>query len=209
MAVRRDINLVALALSFALGCGGKTSQVGSGHDAGARDAATEDAPAGSDAASHSDAPAAWSPVCPGSAPAMNAPCSQDNLSCEYGCGSVLVCSTGAWSGSLENPFCPMGPNPAACPTVFAAIDASSACPDPGDTCVYASGVCECNAPFDPTPDGGASWWCGPGAGCPMPRPRIGSACVSEGQTCSYQECGAAQTCQGGVWQSGQPVGCGG
>lgn len=175
--------------------------------------------AGGAAESSSDAgdgPASsWSPFCPESAPALGSRCPSDlpatmlgDLECEYGCGDVLVCAEGTWSGAPGHWFCQAGPNPTVCPSAIASIAPGGACTEVGATCAYATGICQCNAPSDPTPDGGVSWWCGPGSGCPMPRPRIGSGCSTVALTCAYEECGTAQECQGGVWRTA-PGACGG
>jgi hypothetical protein len=82
------------------------------------------------------------------------------------------------------------------------------------TCHYALGQCYCGQligpPMAPASDGGIpdqTWSCDvPGQGCPQPRPRLGTACTLEGQSCTYQSCAFGQQCAGGLWQ-GQPEGC--
>ena len=58
----------------------------------------------------------------------------------------------------------------------------------------------------------ATWYCQEPADsrCPMPRPRLGSAC-SDAVECDYGTCGAitggnAEACKGGVWVD-DPVAC--
>ena|ERR1700690_2070438 len=165
-------------LCFVIGCGGK---VGAG-DGG-------------------DATTAWSPVCPESVPAQGSACTNEGLECEYDC-DVLECAAGTWAGAVlvGGNLCDAGPSSPSCPATISGIIPSASCTNSGETCVYAEGICQCNSPGDPTPDGGSSWFCGPEQGCPMPRPRIGSACSTPDQRCDYEECGANQVCTGGVWQ---------
>jgi hypothetical protein len=90
-------------------------------------------------------------------------------------------------------------------------DGGATCTTQGLTCHYSLGRCYCGfifGPPQPTVDGGtSSWLCDdPGTGCPQPRPRVGSPCTQEGQTCQYLTCDFAQQCTGGVWQA-PPVGC--
>ena len=58
-----------------------------------------------------------------------------------------------------------------------------------------------------------AFWCCPDApsgtsGCPSPRPRLGSACTSEGTLCDYGGCSGNVTlqCTGGTWQP-TTIGC--
>jgi len=176
---------VALALStlLATACGGVVS--------GGADAST------------------WSPVCPEAEPSQGTSCSIEGVDCQYGCDDVLVCSDGTWAGAVcagQDITCDAGPNPSACPSSLSSIPSGGACTG-GATCIYPDGLCECTSPGDPTPDGGSSWFCGPEPGCPMPRPRIGTACSSPSQTCDYAACGDSVTCTSGVWQPAF-VGCG-
>ncbi len=122
------------------------------------------------------------------------------------CSKVVSCEGGSWT---SNPVFPSslctpdpGKNPSACPATLAAVPQGESCSPAGLECVYPSGVCDCNAPFGPimVDGGGSSWGCLPEPGCPMPRPRLGSACGTEGQNCTYQQCSYAQSCQGGLWQ---------
>jgi hypothetical protein len=114
----------------------------------------------------------------------------------------------------SDPSC--APTPAACPASFGALASGSACPV-NAICTYPEGRCNC-IPCTP-PDGGVSdagaadastqWvceaWMTP-AGCPEPRPLLGTACSNEGQECDYGEgCGSPvdlpdpMGCRGGVW----------
>ncbi len=210
----RDVWLALLA-SAAIACGGKALTTGGGdsgedssgdsggdateHDAGP-DAPPPDGPA-------PDGP--WSPVCPASAPSEGAACSGSNVYCEYGCGMVFVCSSGTWAGAVS----PMsvgcfdaGPSAPSCPGAISDIEAGAPCDDAGP-CRYPTGLCTCNPPELPTPGGKDTWFCGPGAGCPFPRPRVGSKCDMAGQRCDYAQCGDSVQCEGGVWQPAF-AGCG-
>jgi hypothetical protein len=47
------------------------------------------------------------------------------------------------------------------------------------------------------------WTCSqPAAGCPNPRPRIGSSCSQDGLSCNYGACsgGVEVQCKDGYWQ---------
>jgi hypothetical protein len=58
-------------------------------------------------------------------------------------------------------------------------------------------------------DGGTpDWGCVPEQGCPFPRPLLGVACNSPGQTCTYEACSYGETCQNGAWQADEE-GCAG
>jgi hypothetical protein len=93
------------------------------------------------------------------------------------------------------------------------VPAGEACSLPqGTSCHYDRGQCYCGMLFGPpTPiDGGTrTWSCdNPGAGCPIPRPMLGTSCAKEGQMCMYLTCEYAQQCSNGVW-SAEPIGCAG
>jgi hypothetical protein len=207
----RRLGLWSALLSIALGCGGEFIE--NGVDTGSADGSKGDSPIERDTSSNDAAPTSWSPVCPASAPAESSSCTHNNLYCEYGCGNVLVCA-GTWGSivvSGASPFCQDGGNSPGCPPAISSVDVDGGgCTDPsGGACVYSTGICECFGPYGGTPyDAGSSWWCGPGPGCPMPRPRIGSPCSSEGQSCAYAEYGSTETCMGGSWQYGDEP-CGG
>jgi hypothetical protein len=190
----------ALLLAAIVGCGGKATT-----------SPSFDGGVSSDGSTGEDAAGPWSPLCPGSAPAEGSPCTEENLSCEYDCGNVVVCAGGTWGGAVgTSPYCPpTGPNPQGCPSTLASIGDGGACTGPASgACVYPAGLCYCVGPFDPVPDAGMTWWCGPGAGCPIDRPRIGSTCDTAGVSCTYIPDCDTQTCTGGYWQGGVAL-CGG
>jgi hypothetical protein len=199
-----------------VGCGGKFVGVGpsdgspdaSGNDSSddaATDAAT-DAPIINDAGG--DAAPPWSPVCPTEQPAPGSACSASaSVECEYGrlqydigCDLVLECTDGVWQSATLGPSScqPDGPNSAACPASLP----TGVCNDNNLRCEYPEGVCQCSAGFGgPIElDGGLSWFCNPGKGCPMPRPRLGSSCATGDQNCTYLTCEFAEDCQDGYWQ---------
>jgi hypothetical protein len=197
--------------------GGGTADGGRGGTDGgsAKDAGSEDA--------DRDA-ATWSSVCPATTPALHSMCAVDGLQCEYpravydnklqydvACDNVLECSDGGWSSApLGGAKCePDSPNSTDCPLTFVGITNGGSCSDPGLRCEYPKGVCTCAAALGgvlPVLDAGASWSCNPETGCPMPRPRLGSACGTAKQSCTYQSCSFGEICEAGVWQ-GEPEAC--
>jgi hypothetical protein len=208
MIHRRAPSLVASLLLFA--CSGSTATVvGGSPDAGpgADGGATDGGPGG---------------ACPANVPGASTPCAPVGATCEYGGGDHLLCSTiarcqqgrtgqGAWFVDVPGTDCIPGPasNPAACPAAFGSLPTGSACPAnlPSD-CVYAEGMCSCASCEG---DGGMQneWACEAfpqPQGCPEPRPRIGSACTQEGQSCGYGSiCGETRAipylrCQNGTWE---------
>jgi len=187
------------------------------------DALDATADAGGDA--NADA-GAWSPVCPAAAPTAGSMCMVDGLQCEYprlkylfvpqydvACDMLVLCSGGAWTDlSITSTECnPDSANSTDCPAIYGDIMNGGSCPaaEKELRCRYAAGVCVCAPPLGgPVTllDAGANWGCDPGAGCPMPRPRLGSACTTV-QVCTYETCAYEETCgTSGVWQ-GMQTGC--
>lgn len=228
----RTLSLLSLIL---LGCGGSVASIGSspggdggpGVDSGGRDATPNDATpnfdaGGPDAHGGGDGGTPWSPACPASLPAIGLACDVETVECEYGdawwsvsCDPVVQCQGGQWTTyqASYSPCSPEpGPNSAACPPSYADVQQGESCSDTTVSCVYAQAICSCEEPLGgPVPvsfDGGeyAYWGCVPEQGCPMPRPRIGAACASEGATCTYEDCDYAQVCQDGIWQA-EEEGC--
>lgn len=215
----RTLSLLSLVL---LGCGGAFAPSLSSGDAGGGDSGNVDGSPFQDASpgpdeGPPDSGHPWSPVCPASLPTLGSACTADQAECEYGnawwsvsCDPVVQCENGVWTTdqpSYEACSPEPGPNPSTCPASYAAVPQGTACADTGLDCVYAEAVCSCQVPLGgPVQiDGGegASWGCLPGPGCPMPRPRLGSACTAEGTYCTYEACSYGQTCQGGVWHSAE------
>ena len=142
--------------------------------------------------------------CPTSPPAGGTACPQVGLVCEYGtdanpaCNEVLTCGASGWSypppGGTR---CPSG----TCPPTYADVPQGQVCSPIGLDCAYAHGQCNC-AGTVPVSGPNPVWQCTtPAAGCPDPRPRIGSSCPQEGLSCDYGACtgGVEQQCTGGVW----------
>jgi len=167
-----------------------------------------------------DAGRSWSPVCPVDVPVMGSPCSlpqpPDNpeILCEYGklqydvaCDTVLSCQGGTWGRASPLPsICqPDEPNAPACPATYADLQkdvaAGGSCSDANLRCEYPEGVCSCSQGFGGpiSIDGGTHWFCNPGPGCPMPRPRLGEACTGSSQSCTYLTCDFAEGCVDGYW----------
>lgn len=221
----RTLSLLSVIL---LGCGGAFApgdgnggDAGPGGDAGGHDAAPPTDGGGGPDSGGGDTGVPWSPTCPASLPAIGSACDVENVECEYGdawwnvaCDPVVQCQNGQWTTyqATFEPCSPQpGPNPAACPPSYAAVDQGASCSDTTLSCVYAQAVCSCEQSLGGPvqfEDGGvdAYWGCDPQPGCPMPRPRVGSACPTEGASCEYEECAYVQVCQGGVWQ-GEAEGC--
>jgi hypothetical protein len=180
---------------------------GGGHDAQTK----EGGQVGKDAST--DAPSSWSPVCPENAPDLGSSCSvAEGTTCEYGniqyditCDTVFVCESGSWSKFAASGTCvPDGANAPTCPATLADVQQGQDCTPSGTTCQYSAGVCTCNMSLGgPVQIGDAgntaTWTCNPGAGCPMPRPRLGTAC-SAAENCTYNTCEYSQLCGDGAWR---------
>lgn len=167
----------------------------------------------------------WSTVCPANAPAPATTCQVSGLQCEYpqamygkaeydiSCDTVVECSNGIWTTTSFGGACdPDGANSAECPTSLAGITSGGTCSDKQLRCEYPKGVCTCAVNIGGVEllDAGATWTCDPGAGCPMPRPRLGSACggsTTMNSSCIYETCSYAETCENDVWQA-QGAACG-
>jgi hypothetical protein len=163
-----------------------------------------------------------SSYCPSSPPAEGSACSRENLYCEYGtdpnlaCNTVAECALGHWS--VQQPYgqCPTPPNPSACPDTFASVPVGEHCGTlVGTTCSYPQGFCGCSigngGPYPEDAAAVATWICdSPQAGCPMPRPTLGTDCSHDGLECDYSPCslpsGTSLVCQDGTWQE-LPYGC--
>jgi hypothetical protein len=160
-------------------------------------------------------PAVHGGGCPQSPPEAGSPCTPGPDDCEYGdprcpvgagCGASTGTGPFAWlSGGgqcCNEPQCP----------AWGAVANGATCPVDA-TCTYAEGRCGC-VPCAPG-DGGLAqgeteWecatWMTP-AGCPEPRPLIGTVCTNEGQECDYGPLCCAQVetepaivCTSGLWR---------
>lgn len=179
--------------------------------------------------SGSPARSSRAPDCPASLPQAGSTCTPDLPPrggvwlCEYGsdphCTTVAQCSATSASGpyqwTLTEPDPSCAGNPPACPASFGALANGAACPG-AQSCTYPEGRCSCAPCASGAGGQGTEWeceaWQTP-AGCPEPRPLLGTACDTEGQECGYGAacCGSVSTepamvCNGGYW-SVVPVGC--
>jgi hypothetical protein len=162
-------------------------------------------------------------VCPTSEPADGSACTPNGfLRCEYGsdphCTTIAECSgpgpNGPFTWHLTPPDPSCAGNPPQCPATYGTPANGAACPYQG-TCSYPDGRCECVVC---TGDGGQGheWACDTyrmPAGCPEPRPALGTACTQEGQDCAYGpaccaivDVGPDMVCRNGVWTT-VPIGC--
>jgi len=226
------VSLASIVPLLAVACGGAVSTdlfSGAGDGGGGGDGGAgggDDSGGGSDAGPSTDA--APSGSCPAALPRAGSSCSTPNLGCEYnGVGDHILCSTVATC--LENNKGPGGglawdvtppdarcvgaqsQNSALCPPSFGTLPTGALCPvDSSSMCVYPEGECTC-VPCATGTGGGTSkeWaceaWPTP-ANCPEPRPRIGSACTTQAQSCPYgAPCGITSalpylTCDDGAWR---------
>jgi hypothetical protein len=167
-----------------------------------------------------DASAPVNPACPSQAPANNATCSTEQLSCEYGtspyaqCNTIADCDDSKWfvtPPGADATNCGPSPDPS-CPSTYASVPTGQACDPFGLECAYAEGTCGCTVPEGPPhvlADGGIdgpTWIClTPPTGCPAERPHLGTACSQEGLMCDYGTCtftdGETEACVGGYWSS--------
>jgi hypothetical protein len=178
-----------------------------------------------------------SELCPRAPPPAGGTCKDPagapaQWACEYGtdphCATRATCDVypgargNASQWSVWPPPASYCTAPPGCPSAFDA-DAGGACPTDG-VCTYPEGRCACGpcastryicgAPNDCAADAAADatrWrceaWLTP-AGCPEPRPLLGTPCADEGQVCLYgaiaTECALApldppMECLSGVW----------
>ena len=211
--------LVAALAATASACSGKTVDTGApGADASFQDGGGGDA-------------SPLAPGCPATLPAEGTACTRDQLLCEYGddfdprCNKIRVCSTDRWASPVSfggAPHCPTSvptvpPNPPDCPATRAAVPtgtctSTSACNYSASTCScgrfcpsYPIRQPDCDAGVTgPCCDAKVQWNCFDGpAYCPTPRPRVGTACTKDGDSCAVSppvECGQATLqCEKGIW----------
>jgi hypothetical protein len=134
------------------------------------------------------------------------------MQCEYGdnanqsCNDIVTCtSNGTWSYPTPGLPCPTG----TCPGTYSQVPQGQACQPQGLDCGYPEGQCNCDiqpesAKMSPV------WLCTtPAAGCPDPRPDIGTSCtLSDLVACDYGGCtgGIELACTNGTWQEA-PTAC--
>jgi hypothetical protein len=201
-------------LALAAACGG-SSQTGVGGDAGG----------GASSSGGTSSGSVLGGACPASTPGTKASCaaSIEGVTCEYGddpnlaCDPLFTCTNGTWEpvNTDTSSTCPTPvANGGACPASYGAAETAGSCTATGTSCAYVQGRCECAVPTGGPPSVGgnaAKWLCDdPAAGCPMPRPRVGSTCSPSGLQCSYGACsipdGIELVCTAGVWQT-TPTAC--
>jgi hypothetical protein len=156
--------------------------------------------------------------------AAGAPCATPGLACEYGadpmlsCDTVLTCTNGSWVVTQHGPSTPCSDTTApSCPATYAGVPHGKSC-DPQVECDYPEARCTCDlqcfdlcaAPVDGGPNL-KTWNCdvpGPPSACPVPRPRLGSACSNPAENCDYGACegNIAIQCNAGVWTNA-PTAC--
>jgi hypothetical protein len=159
----------------------------------------EDAARPADPRASADAGA--SPVglaCPATQPANGGSCMPVDWVCEYGdapnpyCNFLEKCygQLGGWSNqALPLALCGTG----VCPPSYAVALGGQPCSVQNLDCAYPEGQCTCGRKDDA---GVLVWSCFSPAGCPEPRPRIGSGCTQDGLLCDYGACagGVAEKC---------------
>ena len=149
-------------------------------------------------------------VCPASS---IGPCGLEGEECEYGgdpqaaCDMVFTCRGGLLQPETQHtdgcptPDAGMSDECPAYPPPPATVDGGGAC-RVGLICDYPAGRCQCANDFLELQAGFA---CAvPAAGCAAVRPRLGTACTLDGQSCSYETCGVSTDfgivrCEGGIW----------
>lgn len=170
-----------------------------GADGGRFDSGSEDAGLGN--------------FCPKNQPTQGAACSLATLQCEYGsdprvsCNVVATCnSSHQWMVVATDLFCSTDGG-AACPAKQADVPVGQSCSPLNLLCEYPDGLCGCTRiahQYD-------RWVCDkPNPQCPYPRPRLGTACTQDQQSCDYGSCtalgGIVEKCVGGTWHQ-ENFGC--
>jgi hypothetical protein len=116
------------------------------------------------------------------------------------CNEIETCqSNNVWSYPPPGPVACL---PGTCPATYAEVLQGKACTPQGLDCSYPEGQCNC-APTVPASGPGPVWQCSiPAAGCPEPRPDIGTSCTQPSLTCDYGACtgGVELQCTDGSWQ---------
>jgi hypothetical protein len=145
--------------------------------------------------------------CPASPPSgADTACPKVGLECEYGsnanlaCNQLYTCQSSGWlTGEVA---CPEP----TCPASYSAVPTGHKCDTDGGICGYPQGTCTCSSGSPPLING-PEWQCFPAqAGCPSPRPDIGTGCTaSPSLVCNYGACsgGISLSCTDGTWQDAE------
>jgi hypothetical protein len=201
---------LGLVLATAAACGAAGSHAsGSGDggpgsgDASGTDGSGDDSGGSSDGGSSDAGTPDWASLCTDFPSPDASTCPEPGLTCEYGsspnplCNTLALCASGGWETTEPTPACAYG----ACPASYAAVQQSATCPADPFSCSYPQGQCNCNLTSN-----GANprlvWSCTtPAAGCPEPRPRLGSPCSQPNLSCDYGACsgGIKQICVNDIW----------
>ncbi len=141
-----------------------------------------------------------------------------NFACEYGgdawgnCTTIWLCRDGLWELFPLTIGC--GPQAVTCPASFGATSSPPTCQESDNLqtdspiCTYGQqGSCGCVCGTY-----SCRAWDSYGPGCPVPRPRLGTLCPTEGVTCNYWNCcpsgpddvniGPPMVCSDGLWVFG-------
>ena len=196
-----------LIVSLCACSGGAAGRVQAGADA--------DVPPPSDQRPDVEAqvPTDASSECPAAMPYEGATC-PCAYSCEFGtdpdvrCNTQMTGSHGQWTVTRrpDATGCD-GMRGAACPLEFSGLIPGEACVTEGLTCAYPEARCSCTVACRVGVTGTSPRWCctdaaRPGTRCPAVRPRIGSRCTVEGESCDYGGCSGnvSLSCISASWQ---------
>ena len=212
-----SLGTLACAAALVLACGGTTNVPAAPADASPSSDVTvtgNDNDAGTDGSIDAPSDASMndgglSPDCPSVAPSQGGSCTKEGLACEYGtshlriCNTIAKCTSGSWGVTAPQDACANELDAGGvCPAALADIEAGSPCPTFRQICEYPQGACGCGFVGHISDQ----WVCdtASGAGCPAPRPKLGSTCSPTGLTCDYGSCSILgnpkMSCDdGGVW----------
>ena len=160
-------------------------------------------------------------ACGASVPGEGTPCTPSAY-CEYGANAEGACSTfatcaadtgtGPFTWHVTPPPAGCGTHGPQCSASFSGVAVGTACTVTDSVCDYAEGRCSCIpcSAIGSFATGGGVWrceaWSTGGAGCPSPRPLLGSPCTQEGVSCNYSftcsevpDMGPRMACQSGEW----------
>lgn len=215
--------LLGIALSALVGCGGAGA---ASHDAGSGGTGTASGDASGDDSSAAEGDAggssggggtSWVGLCPEAPPDAGSPCTAPGLACERAlgpgtgyvgnssplCDTVAICTANGWETPIPPGPCGFG----SCPATYADVTPNGTCNAAPLSCSYTQAQCNCYEIPNSSPVK-LEWQCAvPAAGCPLPRPALGSSCSQPGLTCDYGACtgGSEQSCLNGVWFLDDPT----